>query len=183
MSGPPDALPGSSTRPDAKAVGKWDNCDSIFTRYKGLSGRRLQEAAFADYRVRENATLRFYGENNEKLLFRHPLNNRSQQGVVQKYAAKVKEQGAVLGVRGVPWVVAPEDPTSGRYGLMSYATLTEAIYLANEQAPESLQVQATIRTGLHDPARPHSSGCASVDEGGAQPVACRSAAQRGRTAG
>ena len=58
------------------------------------------------------------------------------------------DKGNVVSMRGVPCLVCNIGSARGPYGMMSYATLTEAIYEAHARAPPSPQVMSTSAIGL-----------------------------------
>lgn len=85
------------------------------------------------------------------MLERHPLNDRKQDAVKNKYKAGVKEYGVIPGVRGQVWAIrisGTESSDPPRYQLISHWTLAAATYDAWEEEPENPQVATSVRNGL-----------------------------------
>ena len=90
-------------------------------------------------------TIPFFSSSGERLLFRHAENKRPVDVTLEK---QLRNEGLVPGVRGLPWCT-PRRPTNTgdrdmAYDLMSFATLTEALYQADQTWPNDAQIQATI---------------------------------------
>lgn len=66
----------------------------------------------------------FRGESDEPNIRRHPENNRRQEKTIQEYCKSVQERGIARGVRGEPWLRAP-NPDAGEdaYYALTFATL------------------------------------------------------------
>ena len=56
-------------------------------------------------------------------------------------------EGVVAGVRGQPWAQVSKGGQP-RYQLLTYGTLTRAVYAAWEREPQNPDVAETIRAGL-----------------------------------
>ena len=52
---------------------------SIDERYPDLDGNQRQQIVMRDYFVNDDAHLRFANDNGERLLERHPLNDRGDE--------------------------------------------------------------------------------------------------------
>ena len=82
------------------------------------------------------------------LMRRHPINNRSQQQVLRQYVASVKEVGNIPGVRGQPWGVLSDGGDGRPYLMLTYGTLSAAVYIAASEDPQNPNVQMSIRNGI-----------------------------------
>ena len=123
---------------------------SIFDRFgHGLDGLVLFQKVMRAYRVSEaKVTMPFFNEKKEKALIRHPINGRTQATVLRKYVEQVKRHGVVQGVRGEPWIVEalPGEPKL----LLTWGTLTNAVYISFTDDPLNPQVALTVQQGLKD---------------------------------
>ncbi len=115
----------------------------------GLDGLVLFEKVKRAYKVSEGkVVLPYYDAAGRKALARHPVNDRMQASTLRKYKDQVLRHEVVQGVRGEPWIV---DANAGEpKWLLTYGTLTNAIYLANEEMPSNAQVVMTLNQGLRD---------------------------------
>ena len=123
--------------------------DSVHQRYPGLVGRELQDAIFHQWVVQANITLKFFGgpKGDRKLLHRHPLNNREQAAVVESYVGGLLEHGVVQGVRGAAWAIQDE-ANPEQYFLLSWGTLSDAMYVAVQRDPHNKQLKSSLATGI-----------------------------------
>ena len=130
-------------------VGSFEPCDSVTTRFRGVSGRALQDQIFNDYVVGRNVHLDYYSQkrSGKRLLFRHAVNQRVQQAVVDTYAANILKNGVVEGVRGGCWAIQDENDAKVHH-LLSWGTLTEAMYQAAACEPENEQVCLSLDAGI-----------------------------------
>ena len=102
----------------------------------------------------KDTTLRFFGQNGQPLLSRHPLNDRKQTQVTESYISKILQEGCVAGVRGICVAVESNKVTMGdhaqepEYWLLSWGTLTEAVYEAYRREPRNIMVKASVDNGI-----------------------------------
>ena len=123
---------------------------SVYARFPGLNGLLLLNKIFEAYRVMlpgADQMLPFYSSDGAELLVDHPLNCRHQTLVVKEYCESVLKNGNVPGVRGAPWAVLSTGNTPP-YKLITYRTLSKAVYMAKKVAPENPLVIASIEAGL-----------------------------------
>ncbi|CAK0872892.1 unnamed protein product [Prorocentrum cordatum] len=124
---------------------------SIHHRLPNLKGLILQEKVFELYGVKgmANIVVPFF-KDGKKTMEPHPLNLRRQDVIVNQCTNLVLENGNVPGVRGEPWAVA--SPTTDSFPLLmiSYGTLTRAVYNAHERAPGNPFVKRSIERGLQN---------------------------------
>ena len=102
-------------------------------------------------KVRDSVTLPFFGgpTGQTKLLARHPLNNRDQRQVLEQYIDNVLENGLLASVRGQAWAVeCQSDGDHQSYHLLTFGTLTEAVYEAVTRAPDNPLVIASVKSGI-----------------------------------
>ena len=97
--------------------------------------------------VRDNVTLWFFDHTDRRLLFRHQLNGRQQDAIVDSYAKSIiMEQGLVSGVRGAAWTIEQAD---GTFKLITFGTLSSAVYQLIETGHrEHPMVQHALATGI-----------------------------------
>ena len=105
-------------------------------RFPSLSGKLLIDAIMRADTLPMTRTIPFFSSSGEWLLFRHADTNQ------------LRNEGLVPGVRGLPWCT-PRRPTNTgdrevAYDLMTFASLTEALYQAHQRWPNDAQNQATI---------------------------------------
>ena len=67
----------------------------------------------------------------------------------EAYTNRVIHEGAVSGVRGQPWAQISKGGVPP-YQLLSYGTLTRAIYAAHDRAPTNINVIETVKVGLQN---------------------------------
>ena len=126
-----------------------DQC-SVFA---GLSGAVLQDRVFKTYQEQDEFILvPYFAANGDKLLLRDQVNNRTQLSVRKKYKRGVLTSGVTVGGRSEAWATletyqTPDGPVTRAY-LLTAATLTEAVYDAQEENPDSDQVKITISRGV-----------------------------------
>ena len=145
------------------AVGRTAEVESIHLRWPDhTTTRELFKTSQAHYVVADKQTLPFYtsattpaaansgGAVRGRSFFRHEYNNRQQDAVLEKYITSICEDGHVPSVRGLPWAVCAAYSLSGPFYLMSYATLTEAIYEAHALHPNNKNVIDSITDGLEN---------------------------------
>eukprot|EP00969_Alexandrium_andersonii_P173788 7682723-Alexandrium_andersonii.AAC.1 len=77
----------------------------------------------------------------------HPLNQRHQEQVLRQYVSSIKQYGNIPGVRGSPWLVAPEKD-DGPFLAITYGTLSKAIFIAKQEDPSNPLVEESLRRGL-----------------------------------
>ncbi|CAK0892601.1 unnamed protein product, partial [Prorocentrum cordatum] len=134
--------------------------EHIRHRFPGLIGLRLLNTVNKWYRAQKDQRLPFFSSgfgntNGTKLLVMHDMNRRDQGAVEEDYTLKVLSMGSVPGVRGQPWAVLtadradPDGDGVPPYQLLTFGTLTRAIYNAISREPENPQVEATLEAGLH----------------------------------
>jgi hypothetical protein len=99
------------------------------------------------YRVSSNHTVDFFDDANTPQLMMHPENQRHQEIVEEEYVRKILTMGNVGQVRGRPWAIASAGDKPP-YKLVSYGTLTRAIYKAAAAEPRNPNVVATLKAGL-----------------------------------
>ncbi|CAK8992204.1 unnamed protein product [Durusdinium trenchii] len=106
----------------------------IFGGKHVVPGRELLDAIMKTYKVPSNKTLPWY-QGTQRMISRHPLNNRRQDTVLATYTKSVQQKGIVRGVRGECWLQAPDtDSGETSYLALTFATLSEAFYRAYESA-------------------------------------------------
>ncbi|CAK0815268.1 unnamed protein product, partial [Prorocentrum cordatum] len=146
----PPATP--KPEPSANATGgeMWIEKASVDVRYPGLQGILLQEAVFDDYSVRRNVTLQFFDDDGAQTIVPHPENVRKQEAIVNHYARLVRDYGVIPGVRGEPRGIQ-SDTASGMPALMvTYGTLSRAVYKAAKKWPENKMAQVSLTRGLRN---------------------------------
>lgn len=78
---------------------------------------------FLPLQVPSNKTLPWY-QGTQRMISRHPLNNRRQDTVLATYTKSVQQKGIVRGVRGECWLQAPDtDSGETSYLALTFATL------------------------------------------------------------
>ena len=112
-------------------------------------------AIFENYVISKNTKLPFFSKNEAGMEIRnferHPLDNRQQYSVTEHYVTILLDEGHVPTVRGLPWAVLKTDQIGkSTYYLMSYATLTEAMYIAFAREPGNDNIVGSIRDGLEN---------------------------------
>jgi hypothetical protein len=111
--------------------------------------------AAADMSKVRKTRLDFFTDNalghRVKTLRRHPENDRLQLSVVEKYAKGLESTGLVAGVRGQLWAVegAVIDGLQ-HYDLITYGTLTSAMYVAADRSPDNPMVKSSVEAGVED---------------------------------
>ena len=98
------------------------------------------------YLVADDVTAKYYTEDGEENLSRHPRNDRCQEVVLEEYEKGILQRGVLQFARGRPVVVQILD--SSKFHLVTNASLTAALYRANRKYPENPQVAASIAAGL-----------------------------------
>ncbi|CAK9008936.1 Uncharacterized protein SCF082_LOCUS10080 [Durusdinium trenchii] len=166
-----------TARPTAKeGVDIYRSDASVSDIFGDLKGRILLEAIWTTYQAGirgynvgpEKTRVKFYQESNNaasqagrrsgfagqpKNIYRHPLNNRAQNGVRECYKQSVKLRGIVEGVRGEAWLTEPgicprTGERSGPYEALSYASLVESFFAALEEEPGNQNLLITLSKGL-----------------------------------
>ena len=131
--------------------------ESIKRRYPGLSGLLLYKKVTEHWALDKNRTFKFFTNDCKELLSRHPINkNRGQVSVVDAYKESILKNGLLPSVRGRAIAVPKSVSSSGMqtedqpHWLIGHATLTEAVYKANQEQPENPMVVETLKQGLPD---------------------------------
>ena len=121
---------------------------SITERFGSLTGIALRDEIFKCYRV-GTRTLPFFNEAGDRMIIRHPCNNRVQESVKARYVAGLFRHGLMQGVRGACWAVLSP---GGRppYRVLSFGTLSEAVYAAHQQTPKHPLISASVAAGIPD---------------------------------
>ena len=96
----------------------------------------------------------FFSPTGQRMIQRHPLNDRRQDQVLQEYIRSVESKGIVRGVRGDAWVCAacdPKDPARGdsTYWALTFATLTLASNLFTQKVPQDMQHAVLHEYSIH----------------------------------
>ncbi len=96
----------------------------------------------------------FFSPTGQRMIQRHPLNDRRQDQVLQEYIRSVESKGIVRGVRGDAWVCAacdPKDPARGdsTYWALTFATLTLASNLFTQKVPQDMQHVVLHEYSIH----------------------------------
>eukprot|EP00959_Pyramimonas_sp_CCMP1952_P368765 7724312-Pyramimonas_sp.AAC.1 len=130
---------------------KFQPCETIYQRpgLKNLKGAALLEKLWDMYAVtgQRDITVKFFTESGQRTMKPHPLNERRQDTVVAEYTESIKEDGNVAGVRGDPWAVfSPGGQLP--YLMISYGTLSRAVYRAAAEDPKNKMVKLTLKQGL-----------------------------------
>ena len=77
----------------------------------------------------------------------HPLNDRTQPSVILNYSQDIERIGLVPDVRGAPWFTkGPDDDLPAL--MLTYNSLSQAVYLAHKHSPQNNNVKASIAAGL-----------------------------------
>lgn len=119
-------------------------------RYQLPVGIELEARIFEDYGVGEGPsveeTVPFFTPDGSPTFTMHELNNRHQAQVVRAYAFKVRKFGNAQSAQGA--AVAQDTGIAGHFKLLSYGTLTRAIFMAHSFWPDESTVKLTIKNGL-----------------------------------
>lgn len=124
----------------------------------GLMSLGMGRGSLRAPRRRRDVKIMFYseGDKGDRLLVMHECNHRHQEAVELEYMKKVLSMGAVGAVRGQPWAVEsppthkdakPEDEGQAPYRLLTFGTLTRAIYRAHELEKDNQNVKETLDQG------------------------------------
>ena len=109
-------------------------------------------------KVRSNVKASFYDEaNRTKLIVPDRRNLRRNAVQIQRFKQSVLRFGNIQGVRGA--AIAVLSPGGGPpWNMITYGSVSRAVYMAAEEAWDSPNVQATLRQGLmvdeYDPLLP-----------------------------
>lgn len=93
----------------------------------------------------------FINSQGQACLMRHPVNRDSFEKVKESYVVSVLNGGLIEGVRGQAWAIpdsSSQAPGNERWFLISHATLTEAIYLAQQREPSNRFVIKSLEMGI-----------------------------------
>ena len=72
----------------------WEDAPSITARYGvNVRGLLLQQKIWKDYVVHSNVVVHFHGSRGQRLLHRHPLNDRDVQAVVDEMCQQILQSG------------------------------------------------------------------------------------------
>jgi hypothetical protein len=110
-------------------------------------GVELLDRIFLNYAIRKNQTVPFFDNRGRPQVGPHPDNLRSHHHVLRKYIATVKRFGVLSGVRGDPWAILSPDGV-GPHQLITWGTLSRAIFIALEEDPLNPKILKSIAKGL-----------------------------------
>ena len=99
-----------------------------------------------DLQDKTGITLPFFDEKGGQALERHELNRRQVKAVENRFTKSVLQHGNVPGVRGAPWATGTWG--SPPYKLITYGTLSRAVYRAVAADPDNKVVQLSVARGL-----------------------------------
>ena len=84
-------------------MSQWAEYTSVGDRYPGLSGLLLDQKIFADFSTEESVKKEYFGPSGQRLLKRHPLNNRDVQMVTEELADTMLLEGYMPHVTSSHW--------------------------------------------------------------------------------
>ena len=70
--------------------------------------------------MQEQTTVPYLRSDGTPNVCRHPCNDRAEEQTFELLAASIEDRGALLGVRGQPWLVQPQG--DGPMKLLSWGT-------------------------------------------------------------
>ena len=140
--------------------GYWDPCPRVGLRIPSKEGLVLNKHIWKIYVIDRHRTCRYFDDQANRLLKRHPLNMRDVDGMAEEFADLIIKAGVQADKRGRP-VLMPDRPDVEPgaaftfreveyFLLIGGGTMTDGVYLAASKAPLSPQVIATLEQGLED---------------------------------
>jgi hypothetical protein len=101
------------------------------------------------YRRRVRVTLPFFSGDNDaiKTFICHPLNERHHNVVIQSYIKSIRKFGLAQDVRGIA-AAMPSLGGGAPYLMLTYGSITRAIYICAEKYGSEENVKSTISNGL-----------------------------------
>jgi hypothetical protein len=95
----------------------------------------------------------FYDDAGNELMIPDETNERHQSAVIRSWAQSVIKWGNIQMVRGAPVAVdsppsKPGDTGGAPFRMLTYNSLTRAMYMAAKMSPESPTVQRSLQIGL-----------------------------------
>ena len=127
-------------------MSQWAEYTSVGDRYPGLSGLLLDQKIFADFSTEESVKKEHFGPAGQRLLKRHPLNNRDVQMVTEELADTMLLEGYMPHVTSIP-IGMPAD-SKGETWMLAGGGRTDAVYLGHEKDPNNEYIKATIAQGM-----------------------------------
>ena len=85
-----------SPAPTQQTYGRFEECPLLGLRYPNLTGLVLTQAIGKDYTICDNATVDLFSGDGNRLLRRHPLNNRDVQADTETLATSFENEGLFL---------------------------------------------------------------------------------------
>ena len=91
-----------------------------------------------------------FSTSGEKLLKRHPLNDRDEHDSRSRLKASILEHGFRHDVRGGIWAVPGEKLGTGEQSwlLLTGGTIVECLYELSVSDPDDVQVRASLARGI-----------------------------------
>ena len=123
---------------------------SIKARWPHLEeGVQMLDRIFDLYAFQRNANIKFFDEESRPQIVPHADNLRQHRQILAKYVQKVRKFGVVEGVRGQAWAVLSAEGR-GPFRMLSWGTLSRAVYEAHRIDPTNPNVQKTLENGLRN---------------------------------
>ena len=85
-----------SPAPTQPTYGRFEECPLLGSRYPNFTGLVLTQAIGKDYTICVNATVDLFSGDGNRLLRRHPLNNRDVQADTEILATSFENEGFCL---------------------------------------------------------------------------------------
>jgi hypothetical protein len=119
----------------------------------GQTEGALRQRMIFDVYLMDTVTIPWYSADGRPNIERHEINQRKNDTVRAAYVQSIAKNGLCDGVRGEPWMVAPQGwkiGNGGTFRAITFGTLTTAVYDAAKlpDAAENKYIQGTIEQGL-----------------------------------
>ena len=129
----------------AQQFDRFEDAPSVGARFPNLKGILLQQALHRDYVIESSRTIPYFTSQGKRAINRHALNDRDVQAHVDEMVDAMLGLGYLRDVSGSPVCVQTDLPEE--FGAVAAASRVDAVYLANERAPDNENIQATISQG------------------------------------
>ena len=122
----------------------------------GQTDGALRQRMIFDVYLMDTITIPWYSADGRPNIERHEINQRKNDTVRAAYVQSIANNGLCDGVRGEPWMVAPQGWEPGKavlvgpFRAITFGTLSTAVYDAAKMpdAEKNRYIQGTIEKGL-----------------------------------